>query len=417
MKILNTVQYYDPSQGGMQAAVKEISERLVEHGVDVTVATTSMIERKSFLINGVKVKQFNLSGNEANGIVGSEEEKQSYISFLQEQDFDVIVFWQAQVWNIDLIINDLKSLRAKKIFVPTSFSGFLLPEYAQYFANMKETINHFDKIIFIATNSKDYIFCSENLKDKSKMVVIPNGASEREFVPMNTLEVKKKYGINRFENFIFHVGTHTKQKGHSEIFEMFDKSKFKNTVVWIMGNDLTKPLWGVSFIQMLKNFKFNLRAGCLSECLVKSIRYNFSYKRLFDRNKIIVKYVNRKSTVELFSAADLFLFPSNTEGSPVVIFEAMASGVPFAITEVGNATELVKWSNNAGIVLPTHIDEKGLSHALIEQSSDIIYTLLQDKAKLNEMSLNGKNSWKENYTWDIIAIKYLELFEEICKKQ
>ena len=42
MKILHTVELYHPSQGGMQEVVKQISERLVKLGHEVTVATTKL---------------------------------------------------------------------------------------------------------------------------------------------------------------------------------------------------------------------------------------------------------------------------------------------------------------------------------------------------------------------------------------
>ena len=44
---------------------------------------------------------------------------------------------------------------------------------------------------------------------------------------------------------------------------------------------------------------------------------------------------------ELFRAADVFLMPSREEGSPHVILEAMASGVPFVASDVGGVRELV----------------------------------------------------------------------------
>ena len=54
LKILHTVELYSPSVGGMQEVVKQISERLVKKGHDVTVATTKLSNRKSKIINGVK---------------------------------------------------------------------------------------------------------------------------------------------------------------------------------------------------------------------------------------------------------------------------------------------------------------------------------------------------------------------------
>ena len=46
MKILHTVEFYHPSVGGMQEVVKQLSERLVRLGHNVTVATSQLKEAR-----------------------------------------------------------------------------------------------------------------------------------------------------------------------------------------------------------------------------------------------------------------------------------------------------------------------------------------------------------------------------------
>jgi L-malate glycosyltransferase len=57
-----------------------------------------------------------------------------------------------------------------------------------------------------------------------------------------------------------------------------------------------------------------------------------------------VQFYHPRETVAAYQAADLFLFPSDIERSPVVLFEAMASRTPFLTTAVGNAEEIFGWS-------------------------------------------------------------------------
>ena len=70
MKILHTVEFYHPSVGGMQEVVRQISERLVALGHQVTVATTALPERTEKEINGVKIVEFKISGNAVRGMSG-----------------------------------------------------------------------------------------------------------------------------------------------------------------------------------------------------------------------------------------------------------------------------------------------------------------------------------------------------------
>lgn len=57
------------------------------------------------------------------------------------------------------------------------------------------------------------------------------------------------------------------------------------------------------------------------------------------------------NSFEMLSAFDLFVLPSRTEGCPIVILEAMASGLPVIATNVGGNKELVE-DNVTGKLIP-----------------------------------------------------------------
>ena len=125
--------------------------------------------------------------------------------------------------------------------------------------------------------------------------------------------------------------------------------------------------------------------------------------------KIVVTTFTREETVAAFKAADLFLFPSNMECSPIVLFEAMASGTPFLVTDVGNSNEINEWSKG-GIILPTRIDNKGFSHARIKGSTKILNELFGNNQLRKQLAQYGFNAWKNNFSWETIAKKYEELY-------
>jgi glycosyltransferase involved in cell wall biosynthesis len=69
-----------------------------------------------------------------------------------------------------------------------------------------------------------------------------------------------------------------------------------------------------------------------------------------------------------FRSADIFIFPSHTEGLPMAVIEAMASGLPIIATRVGGLPDLVIEGVNGILVDPGRPDQ--LVAALLTLASD-----------------------------------------------
>jgi len=140
-------------------------------------------------------------------------------------------------------------------------------------------------------------------------------------------------------------------------------------------------------------------------------KFNSSKKRKTDDKRLIVSSFTREETVCLYQQSDLFLFPSNIECSPIVLFEAMASQTPFLVTDVGNSKEIIDWSQG-GMLLPTKIDKKGYSKVDINKASKILTNIYYNKEILNKLKKSGFNSWLENFSWEKISKDYEKMY---CK--
>ena len=112
--------------------------------------------------------------------------------------------------------------------------------------------------------------------------------------------------------------------------------------------------------------------------------------------------LTRRETVATYHQADIFLFPSMVECSPIVLFESLASKTPFLVTDVGNAKEIISWTQG-GKLLSTTVDKHGLSHANIEESAKLLSDLLHDSVSISEMQTRGYSSWMKRFTWEEIA--------------
>jgi glycosyltransferase involved in cell wall biosynthesis len=386
MKILNTVEFYYPHVGGMEEVVRQLSEELTSLGHQVTIATTKLPGRKSHNLNGVKIAEFDISGKYATGIFG---EKQKYLDFVLNSKFDVITNFAAQEWATDLLLPILDKIKARKVFVPTGFSGLYSPFYKNYFTKMKTWMKKYDANVFLSNNYRDINFARKNNIKGIKL--IPNGASEKEFLGNNKIKIRQILGIPNDNFLILSVGSHTGMKGHTETIKIFKQAKIANCTLLIIG----KPS-GVT-------------AGCSLKCRLL---------RLFsgsNKKNILIKDLERSETVAAFKSADLFLFTSRIECSPLVLFEAMAAKTPFLTTDVGNAEEIIKWSRS-GILLPTEINNKGYSRAKVSGSAVILRRLFENPDRRKLMAKRGFKAWKKKFTWKKIAGDYESLYKSLIKR-
>jgi glycosyltransferase involved in cell wall biosynthesis len=387
MKILHTVEFYEPSHGGMQEVVKQISERLVKYGHSVTVATSKHSERTVSTINRVAIKEFDISGNLVNGFNGVDIE--SYQQYLLNSDFDIVINFAAQQWATDLMLPLLPCINAKKVSVPTGFSGLFLSSYQDYFENMKTWMKQYDVNIFHTTTFQDIEFAKKNGIDN--YVVISNGASEEEFGSETGIDARKMLKIpdNRF--LILFVGSFDGRKGHAEAIEIFKKANIMNATLVITGSVYSKRLFWET-----------------------KIKAALSRINTMNKSILVMTSLPRPFIVELYKESDLFLFPSTWECSPIVLFESMAAGTPFLVTDVGNSKEIIEWSH-CGTLLPTIKDEIGYSHVDIDKSSKVLEDLHRDSKNLEQMGKQGYISWKNSFTWDIIAKKYESTYKHLLE--
>lgn len=392
MNILHTVEFYAPSIGGMQEVVRQISERLVKLGHKVTVATTRLPERVSTDIKGVEIVEFDISGNEVRGYRGDTE---SYSRFLLNGKFDVVSNFAAQQWATDLMFPVMEQISAKKVFVPTGFSGLYWPQYRGYFQKMPEIMRRYDRNVFLSENYRDIDFARRH--GIGNGVVIPNGAGADEFLPKPKLNVRAKYGIADDDFLVLLVGSHTGLKGHAEAIRIFTGSRIRNATLIIVAN---AP-----------------GGGCTRRCRIKASVFDWWRNVSQSSKRILIEEMTREETVAAYHEADLFLFPSNIECSPIVLYECMASKTPFLVTDVGNAAEIIRWSGG-GRLLPTRTTKTGFSKARIGGSVALLNELWRDSTSRGSMAEAGFLAWKERFTWEKIAAGYenlyLSLLQEDC---
>lgn len=399
MKILHTVEKYFPEKGGMQEVVKQLSERMVLLGHSVDVATTKNAERKTTVINGVNIKEFNIHGNAVLGISGKKEE---YTDFLKKSDYDIIVNFAAQQWATDLMLDILPEIKGKKVFVPTGFSMLHDRKYSEYYKKMTRIWGNYDLTVFLSNNYQDIdLFRKHKF---NKFVIIPNGADEKEFAVNDNKINLGKYDVQENEKVILSVGSHTGQKGHKELIEIYQKLKLENSKLVIIGNTFSES-------GLKRGIRRLLGKDCEYNCIKSAEALNKKFMKNNTKKEILVLNLDRTETIAFYKRADLFLFPSNIECSPIVLFEACAAGTPFAASSAGNSAEIAEWTEG-GIILPTK-KLKNRVKVSIDHSAKLVNNMMSDEKLLLRMSERGKENFINKYTWKKIAEKYVNIYTRL----
>lgn len=384
MKILHTVEFYAPSIGGAQEVVRQISERMVLLGHEVTVATTAISAGAIGELNGVKIRRFAVRGNHVRGMTG---EVNAYRTFVHEGGFDIVMNYAAQQWATDALLDILPRIAARKVLVPCGFSALRQPQYAAYFQRMPDWMRQYDATVFMSERYRDAEFARQN--HLSNMHVIPNGAAGDEFLVGGAGNIRPRLGIAEDAFLVLHVGSHTGIKGHVEAIRMFMRAQIRNAVLVIVANNSVN--------------------GCGRSCRTKAALCSWWPLAALTGKRVLVLDLPRADTIALYHAANLFLFPSNIECSPLVLFEAAASRTPFLASDSGNSAEIAAWTA-AGEIIASQEDATGLCRPSVADGCRRLETLWADGARCREMATAGRAAWEQRFTWESIVRRYEALY-------
>ncbi len=422
MRILFCCQFYAPSVGGVQEVVRQLAERLTGLGHQVTVATSRMESRRSTKLNGVVIKEFLVAGNLVSGLTG---EVRQYRDFVLAGNFDVMLVYAAQQWSFDALWDVLDQIPFPKVLVPCGFSNLFQPSYAGYFKSLPNVLKKFDHLIFNATSYRDINFVREH--GLENISVIPNGASEEMFsVPVDE-SFRSGLGIPE-DSFVFlTVGSFTGLKGHLELIKAFVLLQLPESIhstLILNGNEvqlIDSSLTGVAgkLMSLLRTngpsyaakAVFRRLFGRSNSCrmIAESINRNNINKR------VLIADFPRQELTQAFLAADLFVFASNIEYSPLVLFEAAAAGTPFLSVDVGNSAEIAAWTGG-GVICPSAVGDRGYTSVNEQTLANAMSSLMQQKDRLKNLGLTGKLNWSERFTWGKITAQYEQVFTRLIVK-
>lgn len=372
LKLLLTVEFYYPHIGGAEIVVQKIAEGMVKMGHSVTVATSKDPSRNFKELNGVVIEEFDVYGKYSTGLYGTDIAR--YQDFLKDSEFDIIFNYAAQQWATDLAfpVVEYNKNKIKHVLAPCGYSALkdyhILRwiEFKDYFEKILPTvIPLYDKVIYHSTNYKDYEYGKANgFKNE---FVIPNGVDLQEFNYEGANDFRIKYNIHT-KFMLLCVANFIEGKGHLNLLHLFENLQRDDVTLVLIGKEGNE-------YDKIKNASDSMN------------------------NTVILKNILRIDTIKAFFSADIFIFASEIEAAPLVIYEAMAASLPFISTDVGNVKELT-----GGVV-------SNISNFIF-----VINDFLNNEEKRKRIGEIGRSEILGKYNWEIIVKNYEQVFMSIVSK-
>ena len=207
--------------------------------------------------------------------------------------------------------------------------------------------------------------------------VIYWGVDTQMFTPIVNFnkDLRSRFGCSEDDILLLAVGRLAARKGYGSLLKAFAqvKSNFPNSRLVIVGRGhLRKRL-----LNQAKNL------GISSSVYIES---GMSFEEL----------------AELFRNADLTVYPSYYEGQGLIPLESMSSGTPVVTVNHGPLPEMV--DSEVGALF-----EMGN----INSMSETILKEISDKKSLKEKGDAGRKRVLENFTYEIDADQFIEIYERI----
>jgi glycosyltransferase involved in cell wall biosynthesis len=317
----------------------------------------------------VQIVEFDCRGNSVHGIRG---EAERFRDFVRSFHGDVMMNYAAQIWSSDLVFDLLPSLRMKKVFVPCGYSALRDPRFAEYFRTMPDVLRHYDSVVYLSENYLDTEFGRQHGLQNG--IVIPNGADAREFAEARRGKFRQQFGLGE-RKIVLNVSNHSSLKGH----DFFWKS-----IRQLHDLDVAPVLIGNPYVSWWKKWL----KECYTECRMSALR----------EGGLLLEGLPRDRVVDAYSDADIFLFGSKVECSPLVMFESFASRTLFVTTDCGN----VKDYRDVVCIVQREAE-----------AVEIVRDYCAHPAQYDERIERGYRLFQRSLNWEAIARQYETLYSKL----
>ena len=384
---ITTMDYHKVYDGGNKY-LDYFSKELVKQGVDVTIVTTLLEDKKirNKTKNGIKyvflppkvIGKRLLKLNSPYNLWFSYNLKR----YLEKTDFDILHSFGPFAYSY---LHKPKNKRKPVITQPWGFEPFYLPESLSQKGIRKFYLKYFIQHLWLYCLKKSDMIATEGdfqlpiIKelglDKNKAFPIPIGIDPRivKKFKKNHQDIRKKFNIPKKDLVVLAVNQIAPDKGVDLTINSFAllKKEIKNAKLIIVG------------------------AGPLEEMMHDLIK-----KHNLEKDIIHLKGISEQELYNCYFSSDIFVCSQTQQNWSMSVQEGMACGLPIVSFD-----NIVIVENDKNGVVVKNKTPKGIKDGILK-----IYN--GDIEKMRKMSLILTN----NYTWENIAKMAIENYKRLLKK-
>ncbi len=215
---------------------------------------------------------------------------------------------------------------------------------------------------------------------QEKIAVIPNAVDVTKYQrEIDRESVRRRYGVESHEKLVLFIGRLVPQKGVEYL-------------IWAVPN----------IVQHSPEAKFVISGDGWSRNYLESLAVSTGH-----RDKIRFEgFIPDSDLAELTMSADVLVVPSVYEPFGIVALEGMAAGVPIVAGNVGGLAEIVEHDRTGVLVYSRNPESIAWG----------VNRVLSDPGYSRWLTQNAKKKIKENYSWETVAKRTSQVYEEACRR-
>jgi len=353
MKIAFVSDFYSPSIGGTQILTQEVCEGFKSLGHEVEVYT-SPDGNRDFESYGYKVNEI----DDLNFFKSK---------VMTENKYDAVFVFA------DLFSPSLTTINLNKI--PRSILVLNLDENVyrwieedriKNLSHLVQKIKSFDSVISFCQGAPVNAFLNDF---KIKHHFIPNFSRDCLKTEKANIDIRKVLGINDDKKIIFNHGLIEDRKNQLYLCKKLNETNlFEDHVMVFLGSPRNRA--DVGYLSKINHF--------------------IAENNLSNSIKMVKGTSNKGLIDQLLVSSDVYVLPSKAEGLPLVLIEAMSSGLPWVSTPVGGVPSVFA----------------GLSGGIILDQIDFTSENLENAIRSISSTNTSRCEWEDNFTKEMAIQRY-----------